>query len=628
MKSKLAEPMRQALSGRSGIIIGLDYRNVMTLAAHEPVAILKMGVVAKIDMDEVRAPFIRAGIIVFGIGLVVISLGTLLFFKVSNAMVQQLMETAALRKSRLELANAQEKLQEKAIYLDNILRTSFDQSIIATDLDFKIKYYNPASEKIFGYRWNQVLDRDVYDIHRELDVETDRFEQGIHNVRTRGEHTYIFKKPLAKGCRIVESRVTGILDHDGRLSGFVLMSRDITKARKAQEALERSEKKYRLLIESANDAIFIADAQSGKIIDANEMAVKLLGRPKAEIIGMHQAGLHPPQDVERYQKLFQEQVRKGTGALDGIFIVRKDGTTVPVEIRAGVTDLDDQRVIQGIFRDITERLHLEAQLKAANQDLEQRVLERTRELQQSNKDLQEFAYAASHDLQEPLRQISGYVQLLKRHYKGRLDAKADQYIDHAMEGVSHMQNLITNLLDYARVDNRGEDPVEIDINDVLDRAMANLKSRIEETGAVLTRSPLPVIRANELQMIQLFQNLIGNALKFRGDTPPRIHVAADREVSGWTFSVKDNGIGIDRKYLQRIFQIFQKLHPRSRYEGTGIGLALCRRIVERHGGRIWGESEPGRGSTFRFSISDQEAPNQGPRETVERFSDNLQKTIS
>ncbi|MBF0339422.1 MAG: PAS domain S-box protein [Magnetococcales bacterium] len=605
MNSPRAAPMRQALQGESGVLIGLDYRGVTVLAAHEPVAILNLGVVAKIDMEELRRPFLRAGLQVAGIGMMVIVIGTFLFYRIGHPMVQQLMETAALRESREALIEAQAALQEKAVHLDNILRTSTDLAIIATDLDFVIKYFNPEAERLYGRAAEQMLGRTVAEIHQEVGVDQKRFTHGIQVVKEQGEHPFDIRQTLEDGSeRMIEARASGILDRQGRLTGYVLMSRDVTDARMALEMIARSERRYRLLIESANDAILIADADSGLIVDANLMAGELLGRTVAEVIGMHQSQLHPATEIERYQQLFKEQVLLGNGLLSGVDVVRKDGTLVPVEIRAGVTNLGDRQVILGIFRDVTERRRMEERQQALNLELEQRVAERTRELARSNQDLQQFAYVASHDLQEPLRLITGYVQLLQKRYQGRLDEQADKYIFNAIDGVNHMQSLINNLLSYARVGNSESERVSIDLNTVLERTLTHLEPTIQETGAVVTHDPLPTLQANPVLMGQLLQNLIGNAMKFRGDSPPCIHLCASRENKAWVIAIKDNGIGIEPKHQERIFLIFEKLHSRVRYEGTGIGLAMCKRIVERHGGRIWVESQPGQGSTFSFSILD------------------------
>ncbi len=219
------------------------------------------------------------------------------------------------------------------------------------------------------------------------------------------------------------------------------------------------------------------------------------------------------------------------------------------------------------------------------------------------RELQQFAYVASHDLKEPLRMVSSYVQLLARRYRGKLDADADEFIAFAVDGANRMQSMITDLLSYSRVTTQGKPFEPTDMNAVFDRATANLQLAIEEFGAVVTRDDLPTICADGAQMVQLLQHLVGNAIKFRrSDERPEIHVAARQQGGEWIFSVSDNGMGIEPKDHERVFHIFQKLHGRGEYPGNGIGLAICRKIVERHGGRIWVESDLGRGSTFYFTL--------------------------
>jgi signal transduction histidine kinase/streptogramin lyase len=241
-------------------------------------------------------------------------------------------------------------------------------------------------------------------------------------------------------------------------------------------------------------------------------------------------------------------------------------------------------------------------LQSRNRELEEAVRQRTAELARSNTELVQFAYVASHDLQEPLRMVSSYVQLLERRYAGKLDADADEFIAFAVDGAKRMQQMINDLLAFSRVTTKGHEFQPVEADAALKLALANLKAAIGESQANVTFDPLPVVNADSAQLTQLFQNLIGNAIKFRRKEPPLVHVSAERRAKEWVFSVRDNGIGIEPQYLERIFVIFQRLHTAAQYPGTGIGLAICKKIAERHGGDLWVSSEPGVGSTFQFTI--------------------------
>jgi len=253
-------------------------------------------------------------------------------------------------------------------------------------------------------------------------------------------------------------------------------------------------------------------------------------------------------------------------------------------------------------RRVGELQRAEAELKALNEDLEQRVVERTLELKRSNEDLEQFAYVASHDLQEPLRMINNYMQLLRQRHKDQLDPSALEFIGFALDGAKRMQQLIQDLLAYSRVGTHGKELVPTRCEDALGDALANLQIAIEESGAEVTHDPLPMVMGDAVQLTQLFQNLIGNAVKFRGEAAPKIHVGVLRKGAEWEVAVRDNGIGIAEQDFQRIFIVFQRLHSREKYAGTGIGLSVCKKIVERHGGHIWVESKLGKGTTFHFTI--------------------------
>jgi len=385
----------------------------------------------------------------------------------------------------------------------------------------------------------------------------------------------------------------------------------------------------RSLIEASLDPL-VTISPDGKVTDVNEATEATTGVSRRQLVGSDFSDYftEPEKAREGYQKVLSEGLVRDYP----LTIHHVSGRTIDVLYNA-VVYRNEAGELQGVFaaaRDVTERNQVEEQLRlhrehlkelvaertqeleAANKQLEKEVAERTQaeklihqtadQLARSNEELEQFAYVASHDLQEPLRVVTGYVQLLERKYKDHLDADADQFIHYIIDGVIRMQQLITDLLNYSRVGSQGKPFQSTNVRAVLDRVLVNLQKVIEESGAAVTCDALPTVLGDEMQLIQLFQNLIGNGLKFRGGQPPRIHVSARREGDCWTFAVRDNGIGIERQYWDQIFVIFQRLHTRHKYAGTGIGLAICKRIVERHGGRIWLESQPGEGTTFHFTL--------------------------
>jgi len=277
---------------------------------------------------------------------------------------------------------------------------------------------------------------------------------------------------------------------------------------------------------------------------------------------------------------------------------------------------ETQKAVLNILDDFdTEKSKVEATNRELLKEVDERrmaehaLTEKGLALTRSNADLEQFAYVASHDLQEPLRMVSSYVQLLARRYEGQIDEQADKYVRYAVEGATRMQALIGGLLEYSRVARQTEEPVRVSAEAALERALYNLRAVAEETGTLVTRAALPDVLADPAQLAQVFQNLVSNAIKFRRpEAPSRIHVDCKRRGPDFQFSVADNGIGIEARYADRIFVIFQRLHTRNEYPGTGIGLAICKKVVERNGGQIWVESSPGTGSTFHFTLRAAEGP--------------------
>jgi len=346
------------------------------------------------------------------------------------------------------------------------------------------------------------------------------------------------------------------------------------------------------LLDYANAPMLVWDV-SGKVTRFNPAFERLTGYAAKEVIGRRFEILFPANTKE----ISLDRIRKIlTAEFVEIPILRSDGSTRIVLWNSATIYAEDGKtpvatIAQGL--DITERKRSEDRLRLL-----------VSKLSAANRDLSEFAYVASHDMQEPLRMISSYLQLLSKRYSGHLDKDADEFIGYAVGGAIRLQKMVNDFLTFSRIGTRGRAFVETDVGVVLNLALTNLKIAIEASHAKITYANMPTVKADEGQLLQLFQNLIENAIKFRSDKPPAIHVSAERGEGEWVFSVKDNGIGIDPKYQNRLFVVFQRLHSAAKYPGTGIGLALCKRIVERLGGRIWVESELGKGSTFRFTIPD------------------------
>ncbi|OQP51162.1 PAS domain-containing sensor histidine kinase [Niastella yeongjuensis] len=371
--------------------------------------------------------------------------------------------------------------------------------------------------------------------------------------------------------------------------------------------IEKAQQKFKGLLESAPDAIVII-GEKGKIQLVNKQCENIFGYQKEELIGANMELLLP----ERFRSMQRDQPRlihdnPGVRSTDiGLEVLgrRKNGEEFPIEMSLSPLETEEGLLVTAAIRDISEKKRLEKEIREANITLEKKVHKRTAELEIKNKELEQFAYVASHDLQEPLRTTSSFVQLLRKQYYGRLDENADRYIDYVIQSSDRMKTLIKDLLDYSRI-GREKQFEPVNCNLALTEVLADLAKVIKENQAEIVAGPLPVVNAFPTELKLLFQNLISNSIKFQKQgVAPHIEISTRKQSGHWHFQFRDNGIGIDKQYQQRIFIIFQRLHNRSVYEGSGIGLAHCKKIVELHGGRIWVESELGMGSTFHFTIAD------------------------
>ena len=504
--------------------------------------------------------------------------------------------TAAIRDISVRKAADKHLAQMEGRYR-GLLEAAPD-AMVVVDQAGKIVLLNVQAEKQFGYSRDELLGQQVKSLIPE------GFAERIISDGTRTAAEAL-AQVIGTGLELIAKRKDGtefpieiMLSPLESVEGILVTAaiRDISVRKAADQHLAQMEGRYRGLLEAAPDAMVVVD-QAGKIVLLNVQAEKQFGYSRDELLGQQVKNLIPEGFAER---LVADALRSTEDALaqqigTGIELSgrRRNGSEFPIEIMLSPLASAEGTLITAAVRDITKRKIAEAQL-----------LEKVEELNRSNIELGQFAYIASHDLQEPLRMVASYTQLLSRRYKGRLDADADEFIAFAVDGASRMQRLIQDLLSYSRVGTKGKDLLNTSSEGALQQALTNLRGTIEDTGALVTHDPLPNVLADEIQLTQLFQNLIGNGIKYQTSGIPTVHISASKNGGEkWMFSVRDNGLGIDSQYFEKIFGMFQRLHKREEFAGTGIGLAICKKIVERHGGNISVESELGKGSTFHFALT-------------------------
>ena len=484
-------------------------------------------------------------------------------------------------------------------------RLIFDQSPIGDtiiDLDYHPLRVNTALSNMLGYSKKELLSMKFTEYTHPEDLE-DNLQQ--LNFLRKGEIDYfeMEKRYIRKNGEIVWGHLyVNIVKNPSNKPLYILTKiEDITERKQMQMAIQSSEEKYRTLYETMTQGVIHQDS-GGRIISINPAAEEIMGlnpSMNVETINYHGNAIHedgtdfPAEnhpsmialktgEVVRnvVMGVFNPQIEKYNWININAIPLFKPGDNKPFQVYI-------------TFEDITETIKAH---KLLNDTLD--------ELKRSNTELERFAYVASHDLQEPLRMVASFTQLLERQYKDKLDENATEYINFAVDGAKRMQILINDLLAYSRVHTKGQKFEDVQLDKVFDDVLFNMEIPIEENNAIITKEPLPKISADYSQMVQVFQNLISNAIKYRSQKIPKIHISSQKQDYLWQFSVKDNGIGIKPDYYEQVFQIFRRLHTQEEYEGTGIGLAITKRIIERHNGDMWVESEPGKGSTFHFTIPD------------------------
>ena len=470
---------------------------------------------------------------------------------------------------------------------DSAIIGGSNDAILTTDPSGHITRWNPAAAALFGVAVEDAIGRDVDNVvlpggtaslHQTIDDQLDGKEsRHLDITRTRRD-----------GSKVdISLRTSPVLAPDGSMMGISIIARDMTAERYAQET-------FRLSVEHSPAGKVLTDAE-GKIILVNAQIESAFGYSRDELIGQSVETLVPSAVKRRHETFVRDFLadpqRRAMGEDREIFGQRKDGGVFPIEV--GLTPVPSRNgtlVLAAVVDVSAER--------AAKRDL----IARTEELERSNKDLMQFAYVASHDLQEPLRMVASFTQLLSDRYKGQLDERADKYIHFAVDGARRMQGLINDLLEYSRVGSTMQPLEPTDVGAVWAQVQRMLQSMIRTNEATIEGEALPSVMADPEQLSRLLQNLLSNAIKFRSEEPPRVVLRAERQGAFWCLSLSDNGIGFDARDAERIFEMFQRLNERGRYDGTGLGLAIAKRIVDQHGGQIWAESAPGHGTTFYFTL--------------------------
>lgn len=484
-----------------------------------------------------------------------------------------------------------QRLKERESLYTALVESSQDV-ILSKTLEGTITAWNHAAEQLYGYPATEALGRNI-----SLIVPPAR----------RGELEWIMRE--VKAGRGVQNLITQRVSRDGRVHDVSITVSPIrnpmgevvaasTFARNVSDRV-RLERRNAAILAGALDAIITID-QHGRVVEFNAAAEQLFGYATQEAVGRELAELVIPERDREAHRAGLERQRNGQpprvlGKRIELVARRKGGADFPVEASIVRLAGSDPPLFTAFVRDLTE-------LKRAKEDLKRIIADLTR----SNADLEQFAYVASHDLQEPLRMVSAYMDLLQRDYADQLDERAIRFVEYAASGGKRMKELIDDLLAYSRIEARAVDLAPVESDAIVSAAVRNLTQLAAESHAKVTWSDLPTVYGEATQLLQVFQNLVGNGLKFRRpEVTPEVQVSAREAGDDWLFCVRDNGVGFDAKFAERIFQMFQRLHPRTAYPGSGIGLAVAKRIVERHGGSIWAESDPGQGTLFYFTLPKQ-----------------------
>lgn len=489
-----------------------------------------------------------------------------------------------------ERMRSAEEIRKASEFSRTVMDSINDAIYIVDAKNYSILGCNANFLESLGMQESEVLGQSCFEmVHPSNKVLDCPLQETIRTGRQASAEIQVSSKNNER--LFIEITTTPIFDYEGKITRVLHVNRDITERKHMEDGLKESEMKFRSLVEESFVGVYIIQDRIFRYV--NPKLAAIFGYEVEELLDLKgPEDLVIADDWPMVEESIRRRISGETESLNYEFRgITKQGATISLEVYGSITAYQGQPAIIGTLLDVTVRkLALDA------------LREQTVELIRSNAELEQFAYVASHDLQEPLRMVTSYMRLLSERYSDKVGKDGGEFIAYAVDAAARMQRLISDLLLYSRTGAKGRKFHPVDCNKVFNLAMANLKEIIGESYAEIIVSPLPMVNGDDTQLIQLFQNLLGNAIKFRSEKPVNVDVSAVRQGEGWLFSVRDNGIGIDPQYFEKVFQIFKRLHSRTDYPGTGIGLAVCKKIVESHGGRIWIESVPGSGTTFFFTI--------------------------
>lgn len=514
------------------------------------------------------------------------------YFIISHNPVKNLVGTVIGVACYVQDFTDRKKMEEAFAKKTEELQTIIDSSrslIFYKDKENRFLQVNKAFANILGLPKEQLEGKSLFDIFPKEQAEAYWKDDKEVIGSERPKYDIIESIQFKNSIHYVQTDKIPYRDEDGNIIGIIGFAVDITERKKNEETILKAQKEWEHTFDAVPDLISIVD-KDYNILQVNQPMASRLGVKIGDCIGckcyelIHDTHEPPSNCTHKYM------LKDGLEHTSDFYEEKLGGYFLSSASPIYNENKELDKCVH-VLRDITKIKIIEKELESAMDDLKR-----------SNNELEQFAYVASHDLKEPLRMVSSFLQLLQQRYEGQLDADADEFIEYAVDGAKRMHLLIEDLLAYSRIMTKGNAFKELKMEDALSQALINLKISIEENDSNISHDPLPIISADFSQMIQLFQNLIGNAIKYRDKENPQIHISATKEDDHWLFSVKDNGIGIDQRHADRIFMIFKRIHTNTEYTGTGIGLAIAKRIVEKHGGQIWLEPEPGKGSNFCFTL--------------------------